>query len=93
MIPVTCTYPGIFFCPAWGRSRPDDQKTALTKFYLLLSLFLSLQRGANGFITEKTIYFSKDLEWVQHFEGVRGGGGGPENPVVTVPFLTASLLG
>ena len=41
--------------------------------FLVLNLFYSLQRGSNGFITEKT-YFSKDQELVQHF---RGGGGSP----------------
>ena len=52
--------------------------------YLVLSLFYSLQRGANGFIAEKTIYlyFTKDQEGVHYFPGGGGcqfffqGGGG-----------------
>ena len=39
--------------------------------YLVLSLFYSLQRGANGFIAEKTIYLylTKDPEGVHYFPG------------------------
>ena len=36
---------------------------SLDKFFLVLKLFYSLQRGSNGFITEKTILF----------QGFRGG--------------------
>ena len=54
------------------RSRSDSQKTAWTTIFLVLNLFYSLQRGYNGFITEKTnIIFPK----IQYFPG--GGGGGP----------------
>ena len=45
-------------------------------FFLVLNLFYSLQRGSNGFITERKLYFSKDPEGVQHFPGGGGGGGG-----------------
>ena len=35
----------------------------LCQFYLVLSLFYSLQRGSNGFIAEKLyLYFTKDPE-------------------------------
>ena len=58
------------------------------QFYLILSLFYSLQRGSNGFIAEKTIHFP--------------GGSGPLFPsgsahgqchdngtiFITVPLLT-----
>ena len=40
-----------------GGSRPYGQKTVWTNFFLVLNLFYSLQRGSNGFITEKTILF------------------------------------
>ena len=75
MIPVrsTCT-DHRFFCRAGGRSRPDDLKTALTVLFSS-QLILKFTEGGNGFITEKTIYFSKDLEWAQHFEGVCGESG------------------
>ena len=45
------------------------------QFYLILSLFYSLQRGSNGFIAEKTI--------LKLYQGSRGGplfpGGGGSN--------------
>ena len=46
------------------------------QFYLVLSLFYSLQRGSNGFIAEKTILIP--------YQGLRGGplfsrGGGVSN--------------
>ena len=50
------------------RSRPDGQKIALTAFFKS-TLFYSLQRGSNGFISEKSI-LSKDSEGVQNFLGV-----------------------
>ena len=52
------------------------------KFYLVLSLFYSLQRGSNGFIAEKTrLIFYQDPEGVHYFLGggsnfFKGGGGG-----------------
>ena len=45
-------------------------------FYLVLSLFYSLQRGSNGFIAEKTILILyQDPEGVHYFP-VCGGGRG-----------------
>ena len=35
-----------------GGSRPDDQKTVWTMFFLVSNLFYSLQSGSNSFITE-----------------------------------------
>ena len=60
----TCADPGFF--------TGDGQKTAWTTFFvfLVLNIFYSLQRGYNGFITEKTIIF-------QGSNIFRGGGGGP----------------
>ena len=49
-------------------------------FFLVLSLFYSLQRGSNAFIAEKTI-LSQGSRGVQHFPGgsnlFQGGRGGP----------------
>ena len=56
---LACADPGIFS----GGSRSDGQKTVWTMFFLVLNLFYSLQRGSNGFITEKTILL----------QGSRGG--------------------
>ena len=50
------------------------------QFYLILSLFYSLQRGSNGFITEKTIL----ILYQESRRGPlfsRGGGGGLSNLV------------
>ena len=58
------------FCQ--GGSRSEGQKTAWTTFFFsfkLLNLFYSLQRGSNGFISEKTIIFKGG-----------GGGGGEGGP-------------
>ena len=53
------------------------------QFYLVLSLFYSLQRGSKGFLLTKLyLYFTKDPEGVHYFPGggcqtfSRGGGGG-----------------
>ena len=44
------------------------------QFYLVLSLFYTLQRGSNGFIAEKLyLYFTNDPEKSIIFQG--GGGG------------------
>ena len=44
------------------------------QYYLVLSLFYSLQRGSNGFIAEKLyLYFTKDPKGGPLFS--RGGGG------------------
>ena len=54
------------FFSGGGGSRPDGQETVWTTFFfffLVLSLFRSLQRGSNGFFTEKTILY----------QGSRGG--------------------
>ena len=55
-----------------ARKQPG-QRFFLFCFLLVLNLFYSLQRGSNGFITEKTILF-KGLRG-SNFS--RGGGGGP----------------
>ena len=53
------------------------------QFYLVLSLFYSLQRGSNGFIAEKTLLIlyqgSKGVHYFPGGGGVKlfpGGGGG-----------------
>ena len=47
------------------------------QFYLVLSLFYSLQRGSNGFIAEKTLLiFYQGSKGVHYFPG---GGGGVSN--------------
>ena len=47
------------------------------QFYLVLSLFYSLKRGANGFIAEKTILILyKGSRGGPLFSGGGGGGGG-----------------
>ena len=53
-----------------GWSRPDGQNTVWTFFllFLVLSLFYSLQRASNGFITEKNI-LSKDQRGSNIFQG------------------------
>ena len=55
------------FCQRGRGSKPNREKTALKTFFmfdfLVLNLFNSLQRGSNGFITEKTMLF----------QGIRGG--------------------
>ena len=52
------------------------------QFYLILSLFYSLQRGSNGFIAEKTILIL--------YQGSRGGplfpGGGVPNHFYRNPY-------
>ena len=53
------------------------------QFYLVLSLFYSLQRGSNGFIAEKTLLILyQECKGVHYFPGGGGvklfpGGGGP----------------
>ena len=43
---------------------------SICQFYLILSLFYSLQRGSNGFIAEKTILIlTKDPEGIHYFQG------------------------
>ena len=47
------------------------------QFYLVLSLFNSLQRGSNGLLLRKLyLYFTKDPEGVHYFLAGWGGGGG-----------------
>ena len=60
---------------------PDDQKTACTTFFLfcfvlVLDLFYSLQRGSNGFISDRTILFLRSRGGPTFS---RGGGGGGSN--------------
>ena len=46
------------------------------QFYLVLSLFYSLQRASDGFIAEKTnLILTKVSEGVHYFPGGGGGGG------------------
>ena len=49
-----------------GGRRQHARFQGFCQFYLVLSLFYSLQRGSNGFIAEKTILIL--------YEGPRGGG-------------------
>ena len=68
------------FSRGGGDPGPTARKQSRQRFFLFLVLKLvySLQRGSNDVITEK-LYFSKDPEWVQYFQGVQlflGGGGG-----------------
>ena len=67
------------------------------QFYLILSLFYSLQRESNGFIAEKTIliitliylylYFTKDPEGVYYFQGgVQHFPGGPNANFYRNPY-------
>ena len=56
----TCADPGIFVRGGGGVSRKQHVQRF---FFLALNLFYNLQRGSNGFITEKTILF----------QGSRGG--------------------
>ena len=51
------------------------------QFYLVLSLFYSLQRGSNDLLLRKLyLFFTKDLKGVHYFPGVMSnffpGGGG-----------------
>ena len=66
------------FCQ--GGSRPDSQKTAWTTVFfwgfLVLNLLYSLQRGSNGFISEKTILFQGSRGGPTFSRGGGGGGGG-----------------
>ena len=48
-----------------GGRRQHARFPGFCQFYLVLSLFYSLQRGSNGFIAEKTILIL--------YEGSRGG--------------------
>ena len=68
------------------------------QFYLVLSLFYSLQRGSNGFIAEKTLLIlyqgSKGVHYFpggggggcQTFSRGRGGGGGPNASFFRNPY-------
>ena len=75
-----------------GGVQPDGHKTVWTTFFfliiLVLNLIYSLQRGSNGFITEKTILF----------QGIRGGptfsrGGGSKCQFLLKPILLVILQG
>ena len=60
-----------------GRPGPTVRKQSLRFFcfvFLVLNLLYSLQRGSNGFITEKTILFQGSRGGPTFS---RGGGGGP----------------
>ena len=67
-----CADPGILVRRVQAQ-RPESSLDNVV--FLVLNLFYSLQRGSNGFNTEKTILF-QDPEGVQHFPGGGGGGGG-----------------
>ena len=68
----------IFYFRGGGESRPQGQKIVWTMFFLcfvlVLNLFYSLQRGSNGFVTEKTILFQGSRRGPTFSRG--GGGGG-----------------
>ena len=69
----------------FGGRRQHALARIFCQFYLVLSLFYSLQSGSNGFIAEILyLYFTKDPEGVHYFPGGGGGvcktlsrGGGP----------------
>ena len=68
-------------CFRGGGGRSDGWKIVWTTFFLVLNLYYSLQRGSNGFVTEKTILLQGSRgAVVQYFPGdcptfSRGGGG------------------
>ena len=72
------------------------QENSLDNCFLVFNLFYSLQRGSNGFITEKT-YFSKDPELVQHFPGGGGSnfseGGGVQLLISMETHITCDFTG
>ena len=63
-----------------GGKQPEN---SLDNVFLVLNLFYSLQRGSNGFITEKTILFQGCREGPTFSRGgptfSMGGGGGGRN--------------
>ena len=68
------------------------------QFYLVLSLFYSLQRGSNGFIAEKLyFYFTKDPEGVHYFPGGEGVSnyfqGGPNANFYRNPYTNLIFSG
>ena len=65
---ATCADPGIFVRGVQVR-RPENVFDNVFCLFLVLNLFYSLQRGSNGFITEKI----NNFPWIQHFS--EGGGG------------------
>ena len=72
-----CADPGIF---VRGGPGPMARKQPEQHFFLVLNLFYRLQRGSNGFITEKTILFQGSRGGPTFSRGgphfLQGGGGG-----------------
>ena len=76
-----------FLSGGWEGSRPNDQKTVWTMFFLVINLFYSLQSGSNGFITEgrrgsnffQGVGVSKETHITRDFPG--GGGADPLTPL------------
>ena len=64
-----------------GGFRPGGQKTVWTKFFFQSSTYFTAYIGGPMVLLQRKLYFSKDLEGVQHFSGrggptfSRGGGG------------------
>ena len=88
-----------FFFRGWSRS--EGHKTVWTTFYLVFFLALNLiYRGGPIVLLQRKLYFSKDLEGVQHFPGggggptfSRGGGGGVQMLISIETHITCDFPG
>ena len=77
-------------------SRPDVQKTVSTTFFFfcfVLNLFYSLQRGSNGFITEKTILFQGSRGGPTFSRGVQLLPGGIQMLISIETYITCDFPG
>ena len=72
----TCANPG-FFSGGGGGPGPTTRKQCGHRFLLFFNLFYSLQRGSNGFMTEKTILFQLLRERLTFSRRVQLFPGGP----------------
>ena len=76
------------FYSGWVQARRPEN--SLDNVFLLFNLFYSLlQRGSNGFITEKTVLFQGSIG-VQHFPG---GGGGVQMLISIETHITCDFVG
>ena len=76
-------------------SRPNVQKTVSTTFFfcLLFCPQLSLQRGSNGFITEKTILFKGSRGGPTFSRGVQLSPGGIQMLISIETYITCDFPG